>query len=92
MFYAPGKKMTRKTNKENNAFYVIKDTSFGQQIVNTSASFVEGVLTKKAVSVTSNIHGRENRKRDKGVRTGQEEEEEQNQRRGIKEKENQHLG
>ena len=43
-------------------------------------------------SVTYNIYGRENRKGDKGVRTGQEEEEEQNQRRGIKEKENQHRG
>ena len=38
----------------------------------------------KAANVTSNIHERKNRKRDKGARTGQDEEEEQNQQRGIK--------
>ena len=91
MSSAPGKKKKRKTNKEINAFYVNKDTIFGQQNVNTSAAFVEEASTTKAVSVISNIHGRENRKTDKEVRTEteQEEEEEQNQWKGTKEKENQ---
>ena len=61
MFSTPGKKKKRRqTNKENNTFYVIKDTSFDLQSVNTTATFVWGAPTTKALSVSSNIHGREN--------------------------------
>ena len=69
MFSAPGKKKMV-INKKNDvyAYCVIKRHNFWLAECTYKFCFLEGVSTTKAVSVSSNIHGNENKKRYKEKR------------------------
>ena len=50
------------TSKEYSASCVIKDTSSDQLSVHTPAAYVEGEQTTRAMNVSLNVHGSENKK------------------------------